>query len=94
MPSAQLIRPLYGQCTKKGLGTINKERHGNRMLCPYRNFSQAIKRKYQDSNALSLHFEHVDIKWYHLLPTPLEFECMVDHLVLLVLMSTQMRNQT
>ena len=24
--SAWLIRPLYGQCTKKGLGTINKEK--------------------------------------------------------------------
>ena len=24
--SARLIRPLYGQCTKKGLGTINKEK--------------------------------------------------------------------
>ena len=26
MLSAQLIRPLYRQCTKKGLGTINKEK--------------------------------------------------------------------
>ena len=26
MLSAQLIRPLYGQYTKKGLGTINKEK--------------------------------------------------------------------
>ena len=33
--------------------------------------------QYQDSNALFLCFEHVDIKWYHLLPTPLEFESMV-----------------
>ena len=24
--SARLIRPLYGQCIKKGLGTINKEK--------------------------------------------------------------------
>ena len=24
--SARLIRPLYGQCTKKGLETINKEK--------------------------------------------------------------------
>ena len=32
---------------------------------------------YQDSNALFLCFEHIDIKWYHLLPTPLEFERMV-----------------
>ena len=29
---------------------------------------------YQDSNALVICFEHVDIKWYHLLITPLEFE--------------------
>ena len=49
--------------------------------------------KYQDSNALAICFEHVDIKWYHLLPTPLEFERMVNHLVLLVLFSTQTRNQ-
>ena len=40
---------------------------------------------YHDSNALALCFENVDIKWYHLLPTPLEFEHMVNHLVLLVL---------
>ena len=25
-PLARSIRPLYGQCTKKGLGTINKEK--------------------------------------------------------------------
>ena len=31
-------------------------------------------RKYQDSDALLLCFEHVDTKWYLLLPTPLEFE--------------------
>ena len=30
---------------------------------------------YQDSNALVTCFEHVDVKWYHLLITPLEFEC-------------------
>ena len=30
--------------------------------------------KYQDSNALFLCFEHIHIKWYHLLSTPLEFE--------------------
>ena len=29
---------------------------------------------YQDSNALVTCFEHVDIKWYHLLITPLGFE--------------------
>ena len=48
---------------------------------------------YHDSNALFLCFEHVDIKWYHLLPMPLEFERMVSHLglVLLVLNSTQKR---
>ena len=35
---------MCGQCTKKGLGTINKKKDaGNRTLCPYRNFSQAIK---------------------------------------------------
>ena len=36
---ARLLRSLYGQCTKKGLGTINK---GNRTLCLHRNFRQAI----------------------------------------------------
>ena len=29
---------------------------------------------YQDSNALVTCYEHGDIKWYHLLITPLEFE--------------------
>ena len=34
---------MYGQCTKKGLRTINQGKDaGNRTLCPYRNFSQAI----------------------------------------------------
>ena len=56
------------------------------------NIKHGIK-QYQDSNALFLCFEHVDIKWYHLLPTPLEFERVVNHLVLLVLISTQTRNQ-
>ena len=51
--------------------------------------------KYQDSNALlALCFEHVDIKWYHLLtPAPLEFGRVVNYLVLLVSISTQMRNR-
>ena len=31
--------------------------------------------EYQDSNPFVTCFEHVDIKWYHLLITPLEFEC-------------------
>ena len=44
MALARLIRPLYGQCTKKGLGTINKD-VGNQTLCPYRNFSRAISFK-------------------------------------------------
>ena len=39
---------------------------------------------YQNLNAPFLCFKHVDIKWYHLLLTPLEFERMVSHLVLLV----------
>ena len=26
MPLVRLIRSLYGQCTKQGLGTINKEK--------------------------------------------------------------------
>ena len=30
--------------------------------------------QYQDLNALVTCFEHVDIKWYHRLITPLEFE--------------------
>ena len=30
--------------------------------------------KYHDSNVLVTCFEHVDIKWYHLLITTLEFE--------------------
>ena len=48
MPLARLIWPLHGQCTKKGLGTINKENTREielklkDWLCPYRNFSQAI----------------------------------------------------
>ena len=33
-------------------------------------------KEYQDSNALFFCFEHIDIKWYYLLPTPLEFERM------------------
>ena len=41
--SARLIRPLYGQCTKKGAGNDKQGKDaGNRTLCPYRNFSQAI----------------------------------------------------
>ena len=48
--------------------------------------------KYQDSNALALCFEHVDIKWYHL-PTTLESERTVNHLVLFAFISTQTRNQ-
>ena len=39
-----MIRPLYGQCTKKGAGNDKQGKDaGNRTLCPYRNFSQAIK---------------------------------------------------
>ena len=37
-------------------------------------------------------FERVDTEWYHLLPTPLEFERMVNHLVMLVLISTQTKS--
>ena len=34
---------MYGQCTKKGAGNDKQGKDaGNRMLCPYRNFSQAI----------------------------------------------------
>ena len=41
--SARLIRPLYGQCTEKEAGNDKKRKDaGNQMLCPYRNFSQAI----------------------------------------------------
>ena len=37
------MRPLYGQCTKKGAGNDKQGKDaGNRTLCPYRNFSQAI----------------------------------------------------
>ena len=43
MLSVQLIRPLYGQCTKKGAGNDKQGKDvGNRTLCPYRNFNQAI----------------------------------------------------
>ena len=34
---------MYGQCTKKGAGNDKQGKDaGNRTLCPYRNFSQAI----------------------------------------------------
>ena len=33
------------------------------------------------------------MKWYHFQPRPLEFERMVNNLLLLVLISAQMRNQ-
>ena len=52
-----------------------------------------IKKKYQDSNALVVCNEHVDIKLHPLLPTPLEFERMVNRLVPLVFISTQTRKQ-
>ena len=42
-PLAPLKRPLYGQCTKKGLGTINKEKTREIECFARRNFSQAIK---------------------------------------------------
>ena len=48
---------------------------------------------YQDSNAFFVCFEHIDIKWYHLLPMTLEFERLVNYLVLLVLISTETGNQ-
>ena len=50
-------------------------------------------KRYQDSNTRALCFALIDIRWYHLLPTQLEFECMVNHLVLLVLISTLTWNQ-
>ena len=44
MALARLIRHLYGHCTKKGTGNDKQRKDaGNRTLCPYRNFSQAIK---------------------------------------------------
>ena len=46
--SARLIRPLHGQCTKKGTGNDKQGKDaGNRTLCPYRNFSQAIMVDFQ-----------------------------------------------
>ena len=34
---------MYGQCTKKGAGNDKQGKDaGNRTLCPYRNFSQAV----------------------------------------------------
>ena len=53
----------------------------------YSYFEEIYSYEYQDSNPFVLCFEDLDIMWCHCLLTPQEFERVIIHLVLFVLIS-------
>ena len=61
--SARLIRPLYGQCTKKGLGTINKEKTREiERFARIEIFRQAINQKIKIKGKFKLRIKLTDTK--------------------------------